>query len=468
MYISILFCFHYAKILFGEKNDIELEGGISMKKQMKRIVAGAVALAVAATTVLSAPGEAFAASKRPAGMSKVGKNKLSIVTWNSGMDAKVEAFKEMYPQYADRIEVIQIGVSATDPDYVAAVDKLAKEEKRADIVCWDIDMLSVGMNKSYTVPMSKIGFQKKWYKNAYKYTVTNGSKNGKLTALTDQVNPGCFIYNKKLAKKAFGTSTPSKVQAKISNWNKFLAAAKQAAKKNVKIVQGADDVYNAFRGSNTKTYAKNGKFQLPEKFKTYCKVRNTLKKNDYTNNTWQWDEDWMAGMKTPNAVGYFGSPWFFLTMQAYGTGDLSQWAVVAGPSAYEWGGTYYTATKYCDNKGLAQLFLYTLTCDTDFQYKDSTKNLGNGIPNNMKAVKKMIKNKVYKKEFKLSNDPCAAFDKAARKLKGRTRTKYDKDIEDCLSDEKYDFLTYEKTQLPSYKNVCKSLTEAIQEKTKLN
>lgn len=79
----------------------------------------------------------------------------------------------------------------------------------------------------------------------------------------------------------------------------------------------------------------------------------------------------------------------------------------------------------------------------------------------------MIKNKVYKKAFKLSNDPCAAFDKAARKLKGRTRTKYDKDVEDCLSDEKYDFLSYEKTQIPSYKKICKSLTEAIQEKTKL-
>lgn len=78
-------------------------------------------------------------------------------------------------------------------------------------------------------------------------------------------------------------------------------------------------------------------------------------------------------MKTPSAVGYFGSPWFFVTMQSYGAEDLSQWAVVAGPSAYEWGGTYYTATKYCDNKGLAQLFLYTLTCDTDFQYKESIK-----------------------------------------------------------------------------------------------
>lgn len=79
----------------------------------------------------------------------------------------------------------------------------------------------------------------------------------------------------------------------------------------------------------------------------------------------------------------------------------------------------------------------------------------------------MIKNKVYKKTYKLSNDPCAVFDQAARKLKGRTRTKYDKDIEDCLSDEKYDFLGYEKTQIPSYEEVCESLTKAIQEKTKL-
>ena len=438
-----------------------------MKKQMKRIVAGAVALAVAATTVLATPGEAFAASKRPAGMSKVGKNKLSIVTWNSGMDAKVEAFKEMYPQYADRIEVIQVGVSSTDPYYVEAVDKIAKEEKRADIVCWDTDVLGVGMNRSYTVPMSKIGFQRKWYKNAYKYTVTNGCKNGKLTALTDQVSPGCFIYNKKLAKKAFGTSTPNKVQAKISNWTKFMAAAKQAAKKNVKIVQGTDEAFYAFKGSNTNAYAKNGKFQLPSNFGTFCKVRNVLKKYDCTNNTQQWNVDWMEGMKTPNAVGYFGSPWFFITMQFESDGDLSQWAVVSGPSAYEWGGTYYTATKYCDNKGLAQLFLYTLTCDTDFQYKDSTENLGNGIPNNTKAVKKMIKNKVYKKAFKLSNDPCAAFDKAARKLKGRTRTKYDKDIEDCLFTEKFNYTYYDKTQIPSYKKTCKSLIEAVQKETNL-
>lgn len=434
-----------------------------MRKQLRRITAGVIALAVAATTVLSVPGEAFAASKRPVGMSKVGKNKLTIATWDSVMDSKVAIFKEMYPQYADRIEVVNLNLPSTE--YGATIDKVVKKQ-RVDIVCWNPDQLGVGMNKSYAVPMSKIGFQKKWYKNAYNYTVTNGSKNGKLTALTDQINPGCFIYNKKLAKKAFGTSTPSKVQAKISNWTKFMAAAKQAAKKNVKIVQGTDEVYPAFQGSNTNGYVKNGKFQFPSNFEMYCKVRNVLKKNDCTNNALQWDDAWFASLATPNALGYFGAPWFFLTMQS-GEADLSQWAVVPGPAEYEWGGTYYTATKYCDNKGLAQLFLYTLTCDTDYQYKVSTENLGNGIPNNTKAVKKMIKNKVYKKAFKLSSEPCSLFDKEAKKLKGRPRTKYDMDIEMCMYDEKFNYTLYDKTQIPSYKKTCKSLIEAVQKKTKL-
>ena len=436
-----------------------------MRKQLRRITAGVIALAVAATTVLSVPGEAFAASKRPAGMSKVGKNKLTIVDWNGSMNSKVKEFNKMYPQYADRIEVIDLNMDYTSPGYEAALDKVVKKQ-RADIVCWDTDLLGVGMNKSYTVPMSKIGFQKKWYKNAYNYTVTNGSKNGKLMALADQIYPGCFIYNKKLAKKAFGTSTPSKVQAKISNWTKFMAAAKQAAKKNVKIVYGPDEVYHVFRGSSTKVYVKNGKFQLPSNFATYCKVRNALKKNDYTNNVLQWSDTWFAGLKKPNALGYFGAPWFFLTMQS-GEADLSQWAVIPGPAAYEWSGTYYTATKYCDNKGLAQLFLYTITCDPNTQYKNALNNLLGGIPNNTIAVKKMLKNKDYKKEFKFSNDPCVAFDKVARDIKGRPRTKYDKDIEDCMYDEKFDYTLYDKTQIPSYKKTCKSLIEAVQKKTKL-
>lgn len=430
-----------------------------MKKQLRRITTGAIALVVAAVTVLAAPTDVTAATKLPAGITKIGKQTLTIC-FEYTDDGAVEAvnnFKEAYPQYADRIELRAV-MSGEEQSYGEGITEAMKRAD-IDLVAWPEESLGYAMTQDYIVPLSKIGFKKTWYKNAYTYTKTNGSKDGKLMAVTREITPGCYIYNTSQAKKAFGTVSPSKVQKKMKNWNSFLSAAGQAAKKNIKIVQGADDIFYPFFNGNKKVLEINGSFQSITGMRTYWKVYNTLLTKKYTNGTVQGSSKWNQGFTKASSIGYFGGEWMLGTMYLK-KAKLRKWAVIEGPQAYSSGtGIYYAATKNCDNPGLAQLFLYYTTCDTNAQYQNVKRN--QYLPNNRKVMAKLIRTQIGRQIYQTANDPYVVFDRVAKKIKGREHTKYDETIRKALLN---DSRTY--TEGQTYSDWSQLITQKVNGKIK--
>lgn len=389
-----------------------------MRKLLKKVVAGVIAASVMAVSVFASPADAYAASagRVPSGIiSKIGKETINIYAWDNSMKPQVDMFKKKYPKYAKRINYVNLNASGEYADEVNNAVQ-AGGKFAPDIIFWDSNDLGYAMSKSYTVPLSKIGFDARWYNDAYNYTKVLGKKNGKLTAVTASVCPGAYAYKRTAAKKAFGTDYSVTVQTKMKDWSTFLSSAKTANKKDVKILSSISDPIPAVLYSSTTAFAKNGVKQFPSNISTMYNVSKYLKTGDYTKNRTRWSYDWEKDMSNPEVLGYFVAPWMLQNMKTKGV-NLKNYALIEGPADYYWGGTFMTATNKCHNKGLAQLFLYTLTCDKDFQYKYAVSSVT--VPNNKTATAKIINAKIGARKFGTANDPYKVFDKVARKIKGR-------------------------------------------------
>lgn len=436
-----------------------------MRKLLKKVVAGVIAASVMAVSVFASPADAYAASagRVPSGISRIGRGTINIYSWNDQLRQQVDMFKEKYPQYANQINYVSLGVSGIGDDYHGILDNSVRKggSSAPDIICWDVDDLGYGMSKSYTVPLSKIGFDARWYNNAYDYTKVLGKKNGKLTAVSSFVCPGAYAYKRTAAKKAFGTDYSVTVQSKVKNWGAFMSSAKIAKKKGVKMLSSVDDTRQAFLGSNTTALSKNGSMQFPSNIATQYNVNKALKVGNYTNNTMQWTTDWSKDMSGSKVLGYFAPTWMLQTMSLNGA-NLKNYALVEGPSDYYWGGTFLTATSKCHNKGLAQLFLYTLTCNKDFQYKYAVNTVT--VPNNKTATAKIINAKIGARKFGTANDPYKVYDKVARKIKGRPTTKYDMQVADGIA---FGLYSLKQGQVSTYKGFRLVIRKEVQRTTPL-
>ena len=218
----------------------------------------------------------------------------------------------------------------------------------------------------------------------------------------------------------------------MKNWGTFLASAKTAKSKGIKMVSGVGDTYPALLYSSTTALSKNGSMQFPSNVATMYNVSKSLKNGNYTNNTTQWTSEWSNDMGNPRVLGYFAPSWLVQIMPySCPNVNLKNYALVEGPADYYWGGSFLTATNKCHNKGLAQLFLYTVACNKDFQCKYAV--ISATVPNNMAATAKIINAKIGTRKFGTANDPYKVYDKVARKIKGRPATKYDMQVDSSLS-----------------------------------
>jgi hypothetical protein len=222
---------------------------------------------------------------------------------------------------------------------------------------------SKGDMADYAAPYKDLGIK---IDNAIKtadiasYTVDIGSNNkGQVVGLGYQATGGCFIYNRSVAKKAFGTDDPAKVQAEIGggsgSWTKFWAAAKKCADAGCAIVSGDGDVWHAVENSSDKGWIVDDKLYIDPKREAFLDISKNLTDNGWSNQTTDWTDAWYADMQEIGAkqvLGFFGPAWLINYVMAgnsggtkKGEGTYGDWAVCNSPVGFFWGGTWVLASK---------------------------------------------------------------------------------------------------------------------------
>ena len=351
---------------------------------------------------------------------------LYVYSWNDDFEEQLQYFKDKYPQYAGRVEYVNLEVGANSGDYSATLETLLQShyEEAAQypsIVVLDNSIALDYVQSDYTLPMTGVGIGGEDYQNMYPYTLDYTTYEGDVKALTWYATPGVLCYRADLAEQVLGSGEPEVVQDAVSNWTRFLDTAEKMQEAGYKMVSGPDDVKFPYMDTKTVPWVTDEHLNIDKWVTQYLEMAKKLNDRDYTSGTRVETEEWNANMDK-DVFCYFGTPQFYnwALQPELHEGD---YRICEGPATFHWGGTWLAVGKECPDTGLAALILRTICCDTDTMTMMGEKTCG--FVNNRKAVQSLIDAGKGVVEGKGETNPLPVFDAVAQKVDVSCASVYD-------------------------------------------
>jgi len=287
------------------------------------------------------------------------------------------------------------------------------------------------------------------------YPVEIGTYNGKVYAMSWQAFPGAMFYRRSLAKKYLGTDDPKVVQTYFTNFNKFLETAKLLKTKSngsCVVVSSIGDLRNPFLSARKSPWLVNGKIVIDPAMEQYMDICKTLHDNKMEGGVGQWSEGWFAGMrgelkdetgKYLEVFSYFLPTWgldYVLKTDAPNT--AGDWAIIKGPLAYHWGGTWIGAYKGTKNIDAVKEFIRYVTTDDAFLEAWAKEN--GDMVSSVNVINKIKNN--YSEPYLSGQNHYAEFAEMAKNVNGKLFQGFDEAIV-AIFDEAINFYVYgEKTK----------------------
>jgi hypothetical protein len=279
-----------------------------------------------------------------------------------------DSFYEKYPEYEGKITNVYFDVDIDTMKYMAS------QTKGDCLFCVSEKDLDELYESGLFADLEDIGVDVSLY-DGFDYTKDIGTYNGKLKAVTDSVNPGCFEYDVDIAEKVLGFSDPDKVQECLSTPEKFLETAEKMKKAGYYMTSGIDNWY----------WMTNFSFYGDDEtvWKNLC---NALIDNGYDTGHTTWSE-LESDMSDGTTFGEFTYP-EAICENYFFEGERSR-NICAGPLSLYKSGYYYLATSTGKNDDIVKDVIETIFCDTDYMYTMSSI-----VPfvNNKAVIEKIIKN----------------------------------------------------------------------------
>lgn len=350
-------------------------------------------------------------AKTPAGDDGA-KKTLKIWSFTDEVKTMTLAYKKAHPN----VDIEYTMIPMTNGEFQTKLKNTLQSGDVPDVVSLEISFVKEYVESDYLADISDLLPTAKDMKT-YQYTLDIGSKDGKLKALSYQGTPGAMFYRRSLAKQYFGTDDPAKIQDLVSDMSKFQAAAKTVKEKsngNTYMVASNGDFQQLYFANRQQPWVVDGKLTIDPKIDELLEMCKTFKQNGYEAEAAQWQEGWFAGMNdslvdakgTPKQVFSYllptwGLPYTLMPNAApkdnkdktakVGKDTAGDWACIAGPMPYFWGGTYIGALKDAKNLATAKDFVKFATLD-----ETNLKNWATGVYTNayLKAVDSTVGDKL--------------------------------------------------------------------------
>ena len=287
------------------------------------------------------------------------------------------------------------------------------------------------------------------------YPVEVGTYNGRVYGMSWQGCPGAMFYRRSLAKKYLGTDDPATVQTYFSSLTKFLDTAallKAKSDGTCVVVSAQGDLFNTFMSARAQPWVVNDRLVIDPAMEQYMDILKVMYDNGYEARVGQWSEGWFAGMrgelvsesgKPVEVFSYFLPTWGLHYVLKTNAPDTSgDWAMIAGPASYRWGGTWIGAYKDTKNAKAAKEFIEYLTTD-DALLEGWAKQTGDFV-SNMRVVDK-IKGS-YSEPFLGGQNHYAEFAEMAKNVNGRLLQGTDQAVEGFWHEAVTAFVNGEKTK----------------------
>ncbi len=287
------------------------------------------------------------------------------------------------------------------------------------------------------------------------YPAEVGSYNGKVYGLSWQACPGAMFYRRSIAKKYLGTDDPAEVQKYVKDWATFLSTAekfKNDSKGSCVIVSTTGDLFMPYKGARKDPWVVNGKLVIDPAMEDYMEMCKLMKDKGYEGRQAQWAEGWFAGMKgdlktesgaAVEVFSYFLPTWgLHYVLKPNAPETSGDWAMIPGPAAYRWGGTWVAAYKNTKVPNLAKEFIKYVATDDSFLERWA-KDTGDMVSNN--NVINKIKD-TYSEPYLKGQNHYAEFAKMANNVDGKLTQGTDQAIEGFWGEAVASYINGEKSK----------------------
>jgi multiple sugar transport system substrate-binding protein len=391
-----------------------------------------------------------------AGCAPAGPKKVVVWSFTNEVGQMLEYYKKS-PGYDPKKVEIEFVLVPNDV-YQSKIDPVLQSGVDAP----DVFTLEAAFVKKYveTGYMDDLSALKKSYADSAKYPLdVTTDKNGKVVGLSWQVTPGAYFYRRSLAKKYLGTDDPEAVQAMLKDNAAFLATAeelKQKSKGKCVIISSLGDIFKVYNAGRTNGWVVDGKLVVDPLMVELLEQAKLLHDKGYEGRQGQWGEGWFAGMKGNlkdekgkeiEVFGYFLPTWglHYVLKPNSKTEDgkfntTGDWAMIQGPTAWFWGGTWVAVRKGSKVRKEAQELVRYFGSDPEF-LEQWAKDTGD-VVSNLKVQEK-IKD-TYSEPFLGGQNHYAAFVEMAKGVNAKTLTGYDQTIESLWQEQQNAFVNGEK------------------------
>ena len=286
----------------------------------------------------------------------------------------------------------------------------AATDDKVDLFLAEADYILKYTDSAVTQDVKALGVTD--FSNTYSYTVEAASDaSGTVKGVSFQCCPSALIYRRSIAKEVLGTDEPAEVQELLNSWEKFDAVAADAAAKGYLMTPSYAETYRVFSNNVSSPWVDADKnMHFDEKITTWMDQAEKYVANGYTLTEGIWDAGKNAEMgKDGRALCFFGPAWYFnFCMGPAHEEAMGDWAIVEGPAAHFWGGTWLLAPTGSDNPTIAAEIMNTFINNEDVCSKLISQE--SQFTNNQAVNNKFASDPEYGSEFLGGqNDVCLLY-----------------------------------------------------------
>lgn len=363
-----------------------------MKKTFKSLCALTLA-AVMAFGMAACGSKDASTSDAPAEEGKT----LNIWCWNDEFQTR---FNDYYPEVKEVAEdkstttlndgtvVKWIVEPNADNNYQTKLDEAllnqenADADNKIDIFLVEADYARKYTNTDATMKIADLNGVLDATADQYDYTKEVVSDaDGNVKGVSWQACPGLFAYRRSIAKAVLGTDDPEAVQEAVKDWDAVAETAQKMKDAGYVMFSGYDDLFRPFYNNDAAPFVEDDKtLNVDANIMQWVNLTKDYTDKGFNNKTSLWSDDWAKDQSKDSKV--FATPactWeidFTLTgnadpdgTQDPATSGWGDWAVVNGPVAWCWGGTWICAATGTDNATLVSDIMTKMTTDADILKK---------------------------------------------------------------------------------------------------
>ena len=384
-----------------------------------------------------------------------------------------KGFFESYYTVPEGVEVVWTVIPNEGGQYQDALDMAlmnqdsASADEKVDMFLAEADYILKYTNSDYTTDITALGVTD--FSNTYPYTVEAASDAaGVVKGVSFQCCPAGMIYRRSIAEDVLGTSDPDEVQALVSDWTKFDEVAAKCAEKGYYMTASYAEDYRVFSNNTSIPWVDaDGNVQIDPAIQTWMDQAEEYVNNGYTLTSGIWDgQTTEQAAKDGKTFCFFGPAWYynFCMLPAFGdeavaagTDTIGDWALIDGPQAFFWGGTWLLAAKGTDNP--------TMVADVMNAFINNEEICENLIKNEAQFTNNQAVNNKYAADPEFGNrylggqNDTAVFAKGAKNIKFQNQTIYDQGCNESIQTYFVEYLQGNVTKEEALNNFYKALKE---------